>query len=69
MSEATMVLAEILGAGVPERIPLNWGKYEGSRAAFRKGILIGFPHLSRFGIMTRPASASALARLLRPVID
>jgi hypothetical protein len=57
-------LRDILHVTRTERIPLNCGEVCGERGGFGNGTLIGIPHLSRFGVITRPASAPGLTRLL-----
>jgi len=48
-----------------ETIPVGWGTQIGSRGQFSGGHWIGLPHLSRFTIMNRQASQSALDTLFR----
>jgi hypothetical protein len=62
--EAVSALRDILHVTRTERIPLNWGKVCGETGDFGNGTLIGIPHLSRFGVITRSASAPGLRRLL-----
>lgn len=48
-----------------ETVPVGWGTITGSRGQFSGGHWIGLPHLSRFTIMNRQASQSALDTLFR----
>ena len=49
-------------------IPVNWGRVSGCKGRFAYGAadgrFVNLPHLSRFAIVTRPASRSALDALL-----
>lgn len=66
MGSATYAsLSRILGATDAETVRVGWGSVGARRAAFKGGILVGLPHLSRFGIMTRPQSEAALRQLFR----
>lgn len=46
-----------------EKFQVGWGKIAGRRATCSLGTLIGLPHLSRFGIVTRAKSQPGLAAL------
>ena len=41
-------------------VRVNWGNVSASEATFDRGKFIGLPHLSRFGIVSRPESLSPL---------
>ena len=41
-------------------VPVNWGNVTASEASFDGGKFVGLPHLSRFGIVSRPGSLSPL---------
>lgn len=56
-------LSRILGATDAKTVRVGWGNVGATRAAFKGGILIGLPHLSRFGIITRAQSEAALQQL------
>jgi len=56
----------LLNSKRPQRISVGWGNIAGERSEFDRGVLVGLPHLSRFGICTRPESAAGLRALLRP---
>lgn len=56
-------LIEILDVEITDEIPVNWGTLMGHRGQFAGGIYVGIPHLSRFGIMTRPSSEDGVKRL------
>lgn len=61
--EVTHNLRAILGAGPSKRHRVGWGCVTGTCATFQGGLLVGLPHLSRFTIVTRPASQSGLQSL------
>lgn len=61
--ETTKSVADLLGAHEMVQYPVGWGKITATRGRFDGGVLIGLPHLSRFGIMNRAASAAYLDRL------
>ncbi len=63
----TQVIAESLGVKDLQRHPVGWGAVSARRGDFGRGTLIGLPHLSRFGVMTREASASHLDRLFQGI--
>jgi hypothetical protein len=56
-------LSRILGASNPRVIPVGWGRISAMKATFPGGNLVVLPHLSRFGIVTKAESASALRTL------
>ncbi len=56
-------LSRILKAGGVRRLSVNWGNITARKATFPGGSLVFLPHLSRFGIATRPESGSALRDL------
>lgn len=56
-------LSRILGATDHHVIPVGWGRISALEATFPGGKLVVLPHLSRFGIVTRAESASALRTL------
>jgi hypothetical protein len=43
--------------------PTGWGNVTAARGEGEAATLIALPHLSRFGIIRRPASASHMKRL------
>ena len=58
-------LRQILGTPVDSiDVPLNWGPVTAGLDWFSGCALITLPHLSRFGIMTRPQSESAISELI-----
>lgn len=59
----TKAVADLLGVQNMTRYPVGWGNITAQRGAFDGGSLIGLPHLSRFGVMTRVASADHLDNL------
>lgn len=61
--ETTKALTSILGVTDATRYPVGWGNVTAVRGKFKGGTLIGLPHLSRFGIMNRSASAEFLDEL------
>lgn len=66
MGSATYAsLSRILGATDAQTVRVGWGSVGARRAAFEGGILVGLPHLSRFGIVTRPQSEAALRQIFR----
>lgn len=55
------VLLDILGEPVHcENVLVNWGKITAGIDVYEGKRVISLPHLSRFGIMTRPESRSAV---------
>ena len=46
-------------------VPLAWGNICGRRSEGGGVVVVGLPHLSRFGVMTRAASEPALDHLFR----
>lgn len=61
---AAAALKDILHVEVTDRVRVSWGNVCGSRGNFPGGgVFVGLPHLSRFGIMTRPKSEPALREL------
>jgi hypothetical protein len=61
--ETYVSLCRILGATAAQSVPVGWGNVAATRAVFKGGLLIGLPHLSRFGIVTRAKSEAALQEL------
>lgn len=62
-AEVTRAVAEIMDVKTLHRYPVGWGEITGQRGTFSGGMLVGLPHLSRFSIMNRDASASELDKL------
>lgn len=62
-TNVTCALTRLLDVRDIDTIAVGWGKVRASRGAFKGGTLVGLPHLSRFGIMTRPTSMPAIRRL------
>lgn len=56
-------MKKLLGARNGEKISVGWGNISGERAIFKGGVLVGLPHLSRFGLMGREQSEEGLRRL------
>jgi len=57
-------LVEVLGAYDRKYVTVNWGSLVGTYWTLPKGgRLVGLPHLSRYGIITRAVSQSALLEL------
>lgn len=61
--ETFSALSRILSVSNAQSIPVGWGNVSGTRAIFKGGLLVGLPHLSRFGIVTRVQSAAPLREL------
>jgi hypothetical protein len=58
-------LRQILGTPIESiDVPVNWGPVSAGLDWFPGCALITLPHLSRFGIMTRPQSESAISELI-----
>ena len=57
-------VGKILGMTTVERHQLGWGRVTGSYALTSASRLVGLPHLSRYGVITRTASQSGLQALL-----
>ncbi len=58
-------LRQILGTSIDSiDVPVNWGPVTAGLDWFAGCALITLPHLSRFGIMTRPQSESAVTELI-----
>lgn len=53
-------ISRLLKVGKTVRHPVGWANYTASRGEFAGGTWVGLPHLSRFSIMKRRASQSAL---------
>ena len=62
---ATSAIAEVVKAGNMTKHPTGWGNVMMSTGVYPGGLLVGLPHLSRFGIVTRQVGA----RVLRDVFD
>ncbi len=60
---AKTALIDLLRVRDVEAIPLEWGNICAVRGRFDQGVFIGVPHLSRYRIMYRSQSMSALQRL------
>lgn len=56
-------LVRILNGTDVHSIPVGWGKVSATKASIPGGSLVVLPHLSRFGIVTRPQSAGSLRTL------
>jgi hypothetical protein len=56
-------LCRILGATAAKSVPVGWGNASARRAVFKGGSIVGLPHLSRFGIVTRAKSEAALREI------
>ncbi|MBO9471972.1 hypothetical protein J7413_00330 [Shimia sp. R10_1] len=65
--DTTKAIVELLGVSDLARYPVGWGNVTAQRGAFDGGTLIGLPHLSRFGIMTRTKSADFLDKLFEGI--
>lgn len=61
--QVTQKLKQILATHDEERVTVGWGNVSATRAVFTEGRLVGLPHLSRFPIVGRPQSSSALQLL------
>lgn len=66
--EANHAVARILNVEDAETFPVGWGRIKATRGKFSGGTWIGLPHLSRFTIMTRPASTGAVSKLFDGVV-
>lgn len=60
----TRALVRALKVEQLHRVGVEWGSLTAARGYCSYGQFIGLPHLSRFGIITRPASAPAVKKLL-----
>jgi len=65
--DTTEAVADILGIASLTRFPIGWGNITAQRGEFKGVTLIGLPHLSRFGVMNRTASAHHLDTLFAGV--
>ncbi|HWU64737.1 MAG TPA: uracil-DNA glycosylase family protein [Ensifer sp.] len=63
-TQATRIVAELLGVESLTKQHIGWGRVAAYSARYDGGWLIGLPHLSRFGVITRPQSSEALEKLL-----
>lgn len=63
--ETFHALSRILDSRDLQKISINWGSIVAKHARFDGGALVGLPHLSRFGIITRSQSEDALKSLFR----
>jgi hypothetical protein len=61
--DATKELASLLGAKPEIVCSLGWGSVMGARWNIGSGKMVSLPHLSRFRVIGRPASAEGLATL------
>lgn len=59
-SEAIDATVELLDVSNDQRVPVNWGSITAVKGQHANGRFVGLPHLSRFAIVERPASQSAL---------
>ena len=64
--DVELALVDVLGVRTMESVPLSWGNISGRRGSFAYGTLICITHLSRYAVITRPASQQGLTRLLSP---
>ncbi|WP_160147975.1 uracil-DNA glycosylase family protein [Cereibacter sphaeroides] len=62
---ANREISSVLKVRDIEMHQVGWGNHTASRGRFSDGTWVGLPHLSRFAIMKREASQSALDRVLR----
>ncbi|GAB5377142.1 MAG: hypothetical protein AcusKO_36040 [Acuticoccus sp.] len=62
-SIATEALSRTLNTHSPSTVPVGWGRVSAKRFEYRSGTLIGLPHLSRFGIVSRAQSQEPLRQL------
>ena len=60
-ASATSAIADVVGAGNMTKHPTGWGKVTMSTGDYPGGLLVGLPHLSRFGIVTRQVGARVLS--------
>jgi hypothetical protein len=51
---------QMLGVREIISVPVNWGENIAMRGRYEHGNWIGLPHLSRFTVLTRPASREAM---------
>ncbi|WP_288960138.1 uracil-DNA glycosylase family protein [uncultured Sulfitobacter sp.] len=59
----TKILSEMLKIDRLEKCPSGWGRVSAYRGEFEGRRLVGLPHLSRYGIMTRPESSAHMDSL------
>jgi hypothetical protein len=58
-------ISQLLMIQNAQKHPISWGHYTATRGVFKGGTWIGLPHLSRFGIMNRTKSKSAIDTLFK----
>ncbi|GAA4227469.1 uracil-DNA glycosylase [Sagittula marina] len=63
-SVTTKILSEILKIDRLEKCPTGWGQVSAYRGELEGRRLVGLPHLSRYGTMTRPESSAYMDSLL-----
>ena len=61
--ETTKSVADLLGVHDMLRLPVSWCEITATSVTFGGRVLIGLPHLSRFGTMNWAANAACLDRL------
>lgn len=62
-SQAIDSVSRLLQVREVQKIHVGWGNVTACKGQFSGGTFVGLPHLSRFGIMNRPESASCLEKL------
>lgn len=67
--ETTKAVADLLNVQDLSRHSVGWGSITAQRGTFDSGVFFGLPHLSRFGVMTRTASADHLDKLFDNLND
>ena len=61
--ESQNAVADLLNVSSIQKVTVSWGNIAATKGKYKYGRFVGLPHLSRFGIMMRPESTSALDSL------
>ncbi len=61
--------SEMTGAVAGKSLPIGWGNYSARTATSQSTMIVGLPHLSRFGIFGRDESVGALAAIKSALAD
>ena len=67
--ETRRALKRLLGVEKTRPVAVNWGNVEAECGKFATGRFVGLPHLSRYRIVTREASAQAIDELVAFLIQ
>ncbi|WP_165978808.1 uracil-DNA glycosylase family protein [Antarcticimicrobium luteum] len=63
-SQTRRIVVNLLGIEELTKHDVGWGRVAAYKGRFDGGRFVGLPHLSRFGIITRPQSTEVLDELL-----